>query len=75
MATSTFTQPNPEGPTAMPATISSTTAGTRIAGTSPTSKGAARAMAATTSSPVNDGVSILGSLRQSSARCAATLPA
>ena len=46
--TSTSTHPSPAGPTTMPATISSTTAGTRSDGTSPRRRGAATAMAATT---------------------------
>lgn len=45
--TSTCTHPKPEGPTMMPSTISSTTAGIRSRGASETRSGAANAMAAT----------------------------
>ena len=54
MGRSTVTQPSTDGPTTMPATISSTTAGIRMRGTSPTRSGAATAIAATTSSPPNE---------------------
>lgn len=49
----------PGGPTAMPATISRTTAGRRTFGAKPSSKGARNAMAATTSRPPKDTSGIL----------------
>src|SRR3954449_5220576 len=48
-AESTSTQPSPEGPTTMPATISSTTAGSRRAGASPRVSGARNATTTTMS--------------------------
>jgi hypothetical protein len=47
---STCTQLSTAGPTTMPSTISSTTAGIRTRGTNETSKGAASAIAVTASS-------------------------
>jgi hypothetical protein len=52
--TSTRTQPNPEGPTMIPSTISSTTAGTRSRGARETRSGAANAIAATASRDENE---------------------
>src|SRR6266511_2685542 len=48
------TQSRPEGPIAIPATISSTTAGSTRRGKSPSTKGAPKATAATISKPVNE---------------------
>jgi hypothetical protein len=54
VGTSTSTHSRPDGPTAMPSRISSTTAGRRRGGASRTSRGAARAITATTSRVLNE---------------------
>jgi hypothetical protein len=51
---STRTQPSTEGPSTIPATISSTTDGNRSLGARPTSSGTAKATAATTTTPANE---------------------
>src|SRR6266536_3244499 len=51
---SNFTQPSTDGPTTMPATMATTSAGIRARGARLTSSGAASAISATTSSPPND---------------------
>src|SRR5947207_6338710 len=65
-----FTSPSPWGPTTIPATISSTTAGTRMRGKTPTISGAATAMADTTTRLANDtlGMSALSQWRPQALR-------
>src|SRR5919204_371046 len=60
---STFAQPRTEGPSAMPSTISSTTAGSRNAGTRPSARGAAKAAAATIRRFVNPALASSGSVK------------
>ena len=69
IAGSIRTQPKPDGPTAMPARISTTTAGMRRRpGTVAVSSGAARAMALTTSRPSKEMAGIGGLLSRCSVR-------
>ena len=49
-----MTHPKPDGPTAIPSTISSTTAGSRSFGISPSASGAANATAATMTTLENE---------------------
>src|SRR5207248_3903737 len=53
---STFAQPSTDGPTAMPATISSTGEGSRTAGNRPSTNGAANAIATTIRRWSSDGM-------------------
>ncbi len=52
---SASTSPSTDGPATIPATISITTEGRRTRGKSPSTKGAAKAIATTTSRPPKDG--------------------
>src|SRR5262249_32263912 len=65
------TQPRTDGPTTMPATISSTTAGTRARGASPNSSGIANATAATTNRLDRDTSGVMGGLPPSGERATA----
>ena len=58
MVGSIATQPRTDGPTTIPATISSTTAGTRKFGARPSRNGAAKATATTMSSPSSEGMPV-----------------
>ena len=55
---STSTQPSTDGPTMIPATISSTTAGMRRAGARPSTNGAAKATATMMRSPSSEGMAV-----------------
>jgi len=61
MGMSMLTQPSTDGPTTMPATIATTSAGIRALGARLTSSGAASAITATISRPPNDTSVISGS--------------
>jgi hypothetical protein len=67
------TQPSTDGPTTIPATISSTTAGMRSDGARPSRNGAANATATTMRSPSSEGMALSSTLARIVTRRVVTL--